>query len=104
MFICVDMYMCMDMIVSCMSIRAYVAFMTMYSAVRIPLVSNCAKKSELLSRRKGVPAATHVVLFVDISTALQQHLHTALPLSFRCKVEGCAAVLYTTRTLVHLPH
>ena len=49
MCLCVDMYMCMNMIVSCkncMFIRAHIAFicivMTMYSAVRIPLVSNCA--------------------------------------------------------------
>ena len=46
MCLCVDMYMCKDMIVSCMFIRAHIAFvctfMTVYSAVRIPLVSNCA--------------------------------------------------------------
>ena len=40
--VCVDMYMC---IVSRKYIRAHIAFlyvMTMYSTVRIPLVSNCA--------------------------------------------------------------
>ena len=46
MCLCVDMYMCMDMIVSCKFICAHIAFvmyvMTMYSAVSIPLVSNCA--------------------------------------------------------------
>ena len=35
--ICVNMYMCMYMIVSCMSICAYIAFICMNSAVRIPL-------------------------------------------------------------------
>ena len=46
MCVCVDMYMCIYMIVPRKYIRAHIAFcmyvMTMYSAVRIPLVSNCA--------------------------------------------------------------
>ena len=47
MLICVDMYMCMNMIVLCMSMCAYTAFvymyfMTLYSTVRILLLSNCA--------------------------------------------------------------
>ena len=45
MCLSVDMYMCIYMIVSCKFIRAHIAFVyviTMYSAVRIPLVSNCA--------------------------------------------------------------
>ena len=45
--LCVDMYMFIYMIVSCKFIRAHIAFcmyvMTMYSAVRMPLVSNCAR-------------------------------------------------------------
>ena len=47
MCVCVDMYMCIYMIVLRKVIHAHIAFvymyvMTMYSAVRIPLVSNCA--------------------------------------------------------------
>ena len=37
--ICVDVYMCMNMIIHCVCMY----FMTIYSAVRIPLVSICAK-------------------------------------------------------------
>ena len=40
MCLCVGMYMCMNMIVLCMFICIYC--MTMYSAVRIPSVFNCA--------------------------------------------------------------
>ena len=47
MYISVDMHMCMNMVVSCLSIIMCIYcvclyFMIMYSAMGIPLVSNCA--------------------------------------------------------------
>ena len=43
---CTDMYICINIVVSCMSICAYICVcmysMTMYSVVWVSLVSNCA--------------------------------------------------------------